>query len=106
MAICWSDYTIQMISILLLWISVHSQLYLIYLTLGINAFFQPRIMFDARKSGMLPMEKMKEVYTAWENGQKPILLFKTCSTILQLHYGFIAPENLTGEEYPADILQI
>lgn len=63
-------------------------------------------MFDARKSGMLPMEKMKEVYTAWKNGQKPILLFKTCSTILQLHYGFIAPENLTGEEYPADILQI
>ena len=55
---------------------------------------------------MLPMEKMKEVYTAWKNGQKPILLFKTCSTILQLHYGFIAPENLTGEEYPADILQI
>ena len=77
-----------------------------YLTLGINAFFQPRIMFDARKSGMLPMEKMKEVYTAWKNGQKPILLFNTCSTILQLHYGFIAPENLTGEEYPADILQI
>lgn len=77
-----------------------------YLTLGFNAFFQTKIMFDERKSGMLiPMEKMKEVYTAWKAGQKPILLFSTCSTILQLHYGFISPENLTGEEYPANILQ-
>ena len=81
-----------------------------FLTIGVNAFLETKVLFDeepvVRDSvGMLvDGRRMRGIWERWNAGEKPEPMFSDGRTVLQLHYGFIAPGNLTGEEYPAGIL--
>lgn len=72
-----------------------------FLSYEIDSSMQQWIVFN---NSLYAPYNIKSIYKSWIAGGKPILMFKTCSTILQLHYGFISPENLTEDEYPANYL--
>lgn len=69
----------------------------------------PCIAFDMDASPdpdvpLLDADVMLPMFRDWASGRSMMRLFRNRTTFLQLHYGFIAPGNLTGEEYPAEML--
>ena len=81
-----------------------------FLTLGVNAFMGTKILFDEELAAGDPVRllvdgrRMRGIWERWKAGEAAEPMFSDGRTALQLHYGFIAPGNLTGEEYPAGIL--
>ena len=61
-------------------------------------------LYAADPAGLTSAEQMFPFFKDWVIGWPASPMFRNHSTFFQLHYGFIAPENLTGEEYPANIL--
>ena len=61
-------------------------------------------LYAADPAGLTSAEQMFPFFKDWVIGWPASPMFRNHSTFFQLHYGFIAPENLTGEEYPATIL--
>ena len=81
-----------------------------FLSLGVNAFMETKVLFDEEPAAGDPVgllvdgRKMRGIWERWSAGEEAEPMFSDGRTVLQLHYGFIAPGNLTGEEYPAGIL--
>lgn len=83
-----------------------------FLMLEFNPFMETKVIFDDEAmprdlaGALMDRERIRKIWDRWSTGKAPDPMFIDKLSILQLHYGFISPENLTGEEYPATFLQI
>lgn len=72
---------------------------------GSSVFFDMKVSPDKRKGiSHLDAATVRPMYDLWQKGMYPCDVPDGYVSFRQLHYGFIAPENLTGEEYPSAIL--
>ena len=72
---------------------------------GSGVFFDMEAPADMRE-GLRHLDAMRvrPMYDSWQAGMYPCAVPDGYVSFRQLHYGFIAPGNLTGEEYPSGIL--